>query len=213
MRRSRWRAAVANLAPDRAREAAPAALWEPPAAALLREPVRSARESEPALPAEYDSVHELLADFTGRRGLPALLRFEDRNSMAHSIEARVPFLDHRLVEFAFRLPGEFKVRGVDTKAILREAMRGVLPEPIRTRKDKVGFRAEPSATWAIAEHHRDSLLANRTEYEEQWFDQGAVATLLDGSSRTTDDEFMLWRVLNAKLWVRNFWGDSDDLLA
>ena len=100
--------------------------------------------------------------------------------MAHSIEARVPFLDHRLVEFAFRLPGEFKVRGVDTKAILREAMRGVLPEPIRTRKDKIGFRAEPSATWALAERHRDSLLGNRTEHEEQWFDAGAVASLLDG---------------------------------
>ena len=203
------RAALANLAPDRAREAAPAALVEPPAAALLREPVRSAGEDEPALPPEYDSVHELLADFTGKRGLPALLRFEDRNSMAHSIEARVPFLDHRLVEFAFRLPGEFKVRGVDTKAILREAMRGVLPEPIRTRKDKIGFRAEPSATWALAERHRDSLLGNRTEHEEQWFDAGAVASLLDGRSRGTDEEFMLWRVINAKLWLRTFWADAD----
>ncbi len=207
-----WRAAVANLAPDRAREAAPAAVWEPPAAALLREPVRSARESGPALPADYDSVHELLADFTGRRGLPALLRFEDRNSMAHSIEARVPFLDHRLVEFAFRLPGEFKVRGVETKAILREAMRGVLPEPIRARKDKIGFRAEPSATWALAERHRESLLANRTEYEERWFDSAAVASLMDGDSNGTDEEFMLWRVINAKLWLRTFWGDADAVI-
>ena len=171
--------------------------------------MRSAGEDGPALPAEYDSVHALLADFTGKRGLPALLRFEDRNSMAHSIEARVPFLDHRLVEFAFQLPGEFKVRGVETKAVLREAMRGVLPEPIRARKDKIGFRAEPSATWALAERHRDSLLRNRTEHEEQWFDAGAVASLLDGRSRGTDEEFMLWRVINAKLWLRTFWADAD----
>ena len=80
--------------------------------------------------------------------------------MAHSIEARVPFLDHRVVEFAFRLPGSLKIKGVETKHVLREAMRGVLPEDIRARKDKIGFRAEPDATWMIAERHRDSIVEN-----------------------------------------------------
>ena len=125
--------------------------------------------------------------------------------MAHSIEARVPFLDHRLVEFAFSLPGDHKVNGLETKHVLREALRGVLPEPVRTRTDKIGFRAEPTATWQMAEQHRDSLLASRTPYEERWFDRTGLEGLLNGSSRNEDAEFMLWRVLNTKLWLRAFW--------
>ena len=95
--------------------------------------------------------------------------------MAHSIEARVPMLDHRVVEFAFMLPDDLKIRGVETKHVLREAMRGTLPESVRARTDKIGFRAEPTATWDLAERHRDSLLANRTPYEERWFDPEALA--------------------------------------
>ena len=91
---------------------------------------------------EARSINDILARATGVQ-LPALLRFEDRNSMAHSIEARVPFLDHRMVEFAFRLPGEDKIHGAVTKHVLREGLAGVLPEAIRTRSDKVGFRADP----------------------------------------------------------------------
>lgn len=71
--------------------------------------------------------------------LPALLRFEDRNSMAHSVESRVPFLDPRLVEFCLDLPTEFKVKGGDLKRLLRSAMRGEVPERILQRRSKLGF--------------------------------------------------------------------------
>jgi asparagine synthase (glutamine-hydrolysing) len=71
--------------------------------------------------------------------LPLYLRVEDRNAMAHSIEARVPYLDHRLVAFLFRLPPHWKMRGPWTKYLLRESMRGRIPESIRTRRDKMGF--------------------------------------------------------------------------
>ena len=133
--------------------------------------------------------------------------------MAHSIEARVPMLDHRVVEFAFRLPDDLKIRGVETKYVLREAMKGVLPESVRARTDKIGFRAEPKATWVMAERHRESLLANRTAYEEEWFDPEALVAALDGSDRSPEAEFSVWRALNAKLWLRMHWGDSDDPLA
>ncbi len=156
---------------------------------------------------EYGSLNEVLAAHTTTIGMPSLLRFEDRNSMAHSIEARVPFLDHRLVEFAFSLPGKHKIDDGETKAVLRRALEGTLPESIRTRKDKIGFRAEPSATWELAERNRDSLLADRSGYEERWFDRGGVEALLS-SGRSPDTEFMLWRVLNTKLWLRTFWGDD-----
>jgi asparagine synthase (glutamine-hydrolysing) len=71
--------------------------------------------------------------------LPLYLRIEDRNSMAHSVEARLPFLDYRLVTYLFGLPAHWKVRGPSNKFILRDAMRGRIPESVRSRPDKMGF--------------------------------------------------------------------------
>lgn len=71
--------------------------------------------------------------------LPLYLRIEDRNSMAHSVEARLPFLDYRLVSLICGLPDEWKVRGPWNKYVLREGMRGRIPESVRGRVDKMGF--------------------------------------------------------------------------
>lgn len=143
------------------------------------------------------------------RVLPALLRHEDRNSMAHSIEARVPFLDHRLVEFAFSLPDYWKINGVQTKYVLREAMRGIVPEAVNTRKDKIGFRAAPHLTLEYARSHYDELKGNNTEFEALWFDSEAVERYLEKCIRQkVHDEFLLWRILNTKMWARSFWSAS-----
>jgi len=84
-----------------------------------------------------------LDDFAGRMfmttNLPILLHYEDRNSMAHSVEARVPFLDHRVVEFSVGLGDEHRMVGAETKRVLREAMPGILPEKVWRRRDKLGF--------------------------------------------------------------------------
>ena len=79
--------------------------------------------------------------------LPSLLHYEDRNSMAFSVESRVPFLDHRLVEFAFGLADEDKIHKADTKYILREALKNTLPEAIYARKDKKGFVTPGENKW------------------------------------------------------------------
>lgn len=79
--------------------------------------------------------------------LPTLLHFEDRNSMAFGIESRVPFLDHRLVEYAFSLPVEWRLKNGVTKNILREALKEVLPEQIYERKDKKGFVTPGEKSW------------------------------------------------------------------
>lgn len=71
--------------------------------------------------------------------LPLYLRIEDRNSMAHSIEARLPFLDYRLVTLLFQLPDGWKLRGPWNKYIQRQAMQRLLPESVRSRRDKMGF--------------------------------------------------------------------------
>jgi asparagine synthase (glutamine-hydrolysing) len=158
------------------------------------------------------SINEILERATTTQ-LPALLRFEDRNSMAHSLEARVPFLDHRLVEFAFRLPGEDKIHGVVMKHVLREGLAGILPEPIRARTDKIGFRADPGITWQFAARHRDALMRSETPFEDRWFDRVALQGLLDTSDRTPDNEFALWRAISLKLWLAAAWSDGETLAA
>jgi asparagine synthase (glutamine-hydrolysing) len=85
-----------------------------------------------------------------RLSLPVLLRYEDRNSMAHSIETRLPFLDYRLVEFLVNCPEHLKLRAGWTKWILREAMRGILPDKIRLRRRKLGFDT-PESQWMRAQ--------------------------------------------------------------
>jgi asparagine synthase (glutamine-hydrolysing) len=76
--------------------------------------------------------------------LPHLLRFEDRNSMRHSIETRLPFLDYRLVEFCIAIPLKYKIFNGWTKYILRKSLVGILPEEIVWRKNKFGFEAPTS---------------------------------------------------------------------
>ncbi len=78
--------------------------------------------------------------------LPALLRFEDRNSMAFSIESRTPFLDYRLVELGCTLPPQYIIRGGYTKSVLRDGLNGVLPDAVRKRTTKLGF-ATPLPVW------------------------------------------------------------------
>lgn len=79
--------------------------------------------------------------------LPTLLHHEDRNSMAFSIESRVPFLDHRLVEYGFSLPVELRVKNGLTKYVLREAMKEYLPTSVYERKDKKGFVTPGEVKW------------------------------------------------------------------
>jgi asparagine synthase (glutamine-hydrolysing) len=79
-------------------------------------------------------------------GLPTLLRYADRNSMAHSREVRLPFLSHELVEFIFSLPSELKIKDGWTKYLMRTAFEDLLPEEITWRKDKIGFEP-PQKSW------------------------------------------------------------------
>ena len=97
-----------------------------------------------------DVLRRLLHQSLTRSSLPMLLRYEDRNSMAFSIESRVPFLTIALAEFILSLPEEYLI-GPDgqTKSIFRRAMRGLVPDPVLDRKDKVGF-ATPEREWLSA---------------------------------------------------------------
>jgi asparagine synthase (glutamine-hydrolysing) len=98
------------------------------------------------VPREYLSVNNYSHDQLFEHSLPALLHYEDRNSMTFSIEARVPYLDKTLSDFVRVLPPEVKVRHGVTKWILREAVKGTLLDMLRLRKDKMGF-ATPEERW------------------------------------------------------------------
>ena len=134
--------------------------------------------------------------------LPALLRYEDRSSMAFSVEARTPFLDYRLVERAQGVPAAHLIHDGWTKAILREAMAGIVPETVRRRGDKLGF-ATPETRWLreLAPQVREwlgpaSRLGGRLE-----------PTAVQAWRSLPDDELArrpgLWRLVSAELWMRH----------
>jgi len=95
-----------------------------------------------------DKLNDVLYFDTMQQGLEDLLRYADRNSMAHSREVRLPFLNHQLVEFIFSLPAEYKIKQGWTKWILRKAMQNALPKEIVWRKDKIGFEP-PQKQWML----------------------------------------------------------------
>ncbi|MDB5258753.1 MAG: hypothetical protein JWM14_3448 [Chitinophagaceae bacterium] len=86
-----------------------------------------------------DSLKESLYRQVTQDPLPSLLRYEDRNSMAFSVESRVPFMDHRLIEFTLGLPEHLVYRRGERKYILRKAFKGIVPDMILQRRDKMGF--------------------------------------------------------------------------
>jgi asparagine synthase (glutamine-hydrolysing) len=146
--------------------------------------------------------HVLLA----RRGLPELLRYEDRNSMAHSLEARVPFLDHRLVELLFSLPADELIRGGETKSVLRRALADLLPPNVLARRDKLGF-VTPTARFlrgALGDLAAD-VFASRAFADRGFVDPGAAQRrLAQHRAGKLEAGFELWRALNLELWAREF---------
>lgn len=158
----------------------------------------------PALSAGSRLGSELANDVLALN-LPQLLRYEDHNSMAHSIEARVPFLDHELVELVFSLPDDWKIDATTTKRVFREAMAGIVPEEIRCRRDKLGFKADPAWTDWVWQRGGAELRANGSPYEREWLDEAGVRQLAAGTDGGAERELMLWRVFNLKAWLRQHW--------
>jgi asparagine synthase (glutamine-hydrolysing) len=135
----------------------------------------------------FGRLNGILHDYLTRRRLPALLHWEDRNSMAFSREARVPFLDYRLVEFAFALADECKLHDGWDKALIRKS--GILPEAIARRRDKMGF-VTPQEGWM------NGPLAPFIN-----------ATLARKSSPYTEDaQIPLWQRFILERWWQLNWG-------
>jgi len=109
---------------------------------------------------EMSGLNGVLYFNTCMHGLEELLRYADRNSMAHGCEVRLPFLNHELVEFVFSLPSHFKIRQGWTKWLLRKSMESILPNEITWRQDKVGFEP-PQKHWMNDMKIQDMIVASK----------------------------------------------------
>jgi asparagine synthase (glutamine-hydrolysing) len=105
-------------------------------------------------------LNDLLYYNTMRLGLEELLRYADRNSMAHGVEVRLPFLSHELVQFIFSLPSHYKLQNGFTKYILRESMKHLLPSSIVYRTDKIGYEP-PQQQWMQSTGFAELLQSSR----------------------------------------------------
>jgi asparagine synthase (glutamine-hydrolysing) len=144
---------------------------------------------------------ELLAE-SFVTSLPRLLRYADRSSMAHGREVRLPFLDRRVAEFGLSLPAAFVHRDGRTKAILRDAMAGAVPEPVLARRDKVAFEP-PQARWLAEPALRDRIcevLLDRDARDRGLYDVAAIEA--DARAGRWRDSGAIWTALNAELWLR-----------
>lgn len=133
----------------------------------------------PVYPREFRGVSELkkiLWWSTTRQGLVELLRYADRNSMAHSREVRLPFLDHRLVEFVFRLPDRLIINGGWTKWILRESFRGIVPDAIGFRADKLGYMP-PQERWLNGKDWKEIMLEQVSHAQPSSFEPARLREL------------------------------------
>ena len=139
--------------------------------------------------------------------LPALLKFGDAFSMASSLESRLPFLDHRLVEFIFQLPYQYKYDGRQTKVILRDALKDVMPKAIFARNDKVGF-STPVPSWierSLENEIRPILLSDRC-LERGILDGPCIERLLtrEALQRNPNLAYRIFLWLSLELWFQQF---------
>lgn len=151
----------------------------------------------------YRSLHTQLSIQMEETSLPNLLRYEDRNSMAFGIEARVPFLDHRLVEFAFADAAQWRIHKGWTKWVLRTAMEGIMPAAISWRKTKIGFET-PEDSWLSQWMKRDPSFFNTGALSSQYLKNDTVQHMLATGTATVDDRWRLWRWINLELWLQRW---------
>lgn len=149
-----------------------------------------------------ESYFDRMTHFDFKTLLPALLQVEDRVSMAHGLESRVPFLDHPLVEFAATMPSNVKFKDGTMKQVLKDAMRSELPEAIVDRKDKMGFPT-PLTEWINGEA-RDFVqdtLTTRNALRRDFVDN---RKLISGLDKEPKFGRKVWGLLCLELWQQEF---------
>lgn len=134
------------------------------------------------------------------RGLPGLLRHADRNSMAFSIESRVPFLTIKQAEFLLSLPENYLISDDgETKSVFRKAMRGIVPDEVLDRKDKIGF-ATPESDWLKSNKEQLIAMLSESQYPEMLEKQRVLTEVNKFMQGSTSDWKLIWRFINFVRW-------------
>jgi asparagine synthase (glutamine-hydrolysing) len=159
-------------------------------------------EQNPVFEGKDPVRRRLLADHS-RDILPGLLHYGDAISMAHSVEARDPFLDYRLVEWMFRLPTSFKLCNGETKWVLREFLRSNGMRSIGDRRDKKGYPT-PTGAWLASEQGREleSSLVEKSSPLHEWIEPRKLNTLFDmHRNGAIAAEHHLYKLVSAQMWI------------
>lgn len=158
-----------------------------------------------AMSVKRGSVPEISKYFTFFNPLPKLLKWEDRNSMANSVEARVPFLDYRLVEFSYNLPDDYLDFGGEKKRILREGLKDIIPEEILDRKFKMGFTT-PEERWVKEDNPQLFRLKMKEAIENSngIIKPEALAYFDDIVSGKLPFDYTYWRLIQFAEWMKVF---------
>jgi asparagine synthase (glutamine-hydrolysing) len=147
----------------------------------------------------HESYFDKMTHFDFKTLLPALLQVEDRVSMAHGLESRVPLLDHPLVELAATIPADVKFPGGKLKHVFARATRAAVPQRVQERTDKMGFPV-PLVDWARGPA-RDYVGDVFSARDRDLFDGGAVLAALDGEAKFGRT---FWGLLSLELWQQRF---------
>lgn len=141
---------------------------------------------------------------------PNLLRYEDKNSMAFSIESRVPFLDHKLVEYIFNLPIDQKIKNGWNRYIYRNALKGHMPEKNRLRRSKIGF-TNPELQWLRAKKDRiNDIFSSKQFINRGLFNHDKLIKNFNiwsndnNNQHFSGDPLVYWRILITELWIRKY---------
>jgi asparagine synthase (glutamine-hydrolysing) len=152
-------------------------------------------------PYSSDKLNEFHFALMNYSSLPTLLHYEDRNSMAHSIESRVPFLDHRLVELLFQFPADLKINDGWTKFVLRKSMDDVLPKEIQWRTDKKGFVTPGEILWLRG------ALAHLLEIDFDllpFLDKEKASKFIEEFKKGNNKySTLVWRIATLAHWLKN----------
>jgi len=141
--------------------------------------------------------------------VPNLLRYEDKNGMANSLESRVPFLDHELVEFVFNLPIDQKIKNGWNRYVYRQAMKGLVPDKNRLRRNKVGF-VNSEWEWLKEKATKiNEIFQSESFKNREFWDSDRIFEYYNlwVAGKVSGDGLMFWRILNVELWLRQ-WVDE-----
>lgn len=152
------------------------------------------------------NLNERLFEDVTSTTTPCLLRYEDKNSMANSLESRVPFFDHIVTEYIFNLPIDQKIKHGWTRYVYREAMKGLMPEKNRKRRSKIGFT---NPEWEWIERKKENFFeifrSESFKSRKYWNNKKVISDFeLALKGKLRGDVLYFWRLFSVEMWLREY---------